>query len=130
MPRPSKNRPIAVTRSTTRSARDHAWRLVRASRGSPGLDGISFDSIENAMGVEMLLRELARDLHYGLYKVSGVAGWRSAHALSRRTSESRVRENRMQGLMKEGKREPALCSTLFVPHRGAFPTRPALEPVL
>ena len=60
----------------------HAWRLVRTNRGSPGVDGISFDSIEDAMAVEMLLREQARNLRTGLYKVSGVAGWRSAHALA------------------------------------------------
>ena len=50
----------------------HAWRLVKANRGSPGIDGISFDAIERNEGVDTLLREL--------YKVSGTAGWRSAHA--------------------------------------------------
>lgn len=45
-----------------------------------------------------------RDLYekYGLYKVPATAGWKRAHALRRRTSESRVRENRMHGLMREG----------------------------
>ena len=38
---------------------------------------------------------------YGLYKVSGKAGWKTVHALVRRTSESRVRENRTHGLMRE-----------------------------
>ncbi len=37
---------------------------------------------------------------YGLYKVPVGPGWRSAHALALRTSESRVRENCMQGLMR------------------------------
>ena len=37
----------------------HAWRLVRANRGSPGIDGISFEAIESGKGVETLLRELA-----------------------------------------------------------------------
>ena len=37
----------------------HAWRLVRANRGSSGVDGISFEAIENGIGVETLLRELA-----------------------------------------------------------------------
>ena len=60
----------------------HAWRLGRAKRGSPGVDGISFDTIEDAFGVETFLRELARDLRTGLHKVSGAAGWRSAHVLS------------------------------------------------
>jgi RNA-directed DNA polymerase len=50
----------------------HAWRLVRANRGSPGIDGISFEAIERGIGVKTLLREL--------YKVPAVAGWRSAHA--------------------------------------------------
>jgi hypothetical protein len=39
-----------------------AWRLVRANRGSPGVDGISFEAIENGIGVQTFLRELARDL--------------------------------------------------------------------
>jgi len=39
----------------------HAWRLVRANRGSPGVDGIGFAAIEHGIGV---------------------AGWRSAHALA------------------------------------------------
>jgi hypothetical protein len=53
-----------------------------------------------------LLRFPHRDLYerYGLYKVSTGAGWRSAHALACRTSESRVRENRMHGLMREDRR--------------------------
>jgi len=45
-----------------------------------------------------------RDLcgRYGLFKVPATAGWTKAHALRGRTSESRVRENRMHGLMREG----------------------------
>ena len=39
----------------------HAWRLVRANRGSPGVDGISFEAIESGIGVETFLRELAQD---------------------------------------------------------------------
>jgi len=39
---------------------------------------------------------------YGLYKVPATAGWTTAHAVRWRTSESRVRENRMHGLMREG----------------------------
>jgi RNA-directed DNA polymerase len=41
---------------------------------------------------------------YGLYKVSTRAGWRSAHALAGRTSESRVLENCVHGLMRDDRR--------------------------
>jgi RNA-directed DNA polymerase len=41
---------------------NHAYRLVRANRGSPGVDGISFEAIEDGIGVETFLRDLARDL--------------------------------------------------------------------
>ena len=51
---------------------------------------------------------------YGLYKVPTVAGWKSAHALMCRTSESRVRENRMHGLMREGRCKPVLYSTTYM----------------
>ena len=36
----------------------HAWHLVRANRGSPGVDGISFEAIERGIGIETFLREL------------------------------------------------------------------------
>lgn len=50
----------------------HAWRLVRANRGSPGVDGISFEAIEGGMGVETLLRELARELQAKTYRAQAV----------------------------------------------------------
>ena len=47
---------------------NHAWRLVRANRGRPGSDGISFEAIESGIGVDTLLRELARDLKAKTYR--------------------------------------------------------------
>ena len=51
---------------------NHAWRLVRANRGSPGVDGISFEAIENGIGVETFLRDLARDLKDKTYRAQPV----------------------------------------------------------
>ncbi|MEK7762785.1 MAG: group II intron reverse transcriptase/maturase [Nitrospirota bacterium] len=46
----------------------HAWRLVKANRGSPGVAGISFEVIEHGIGVDTLLRDLARDLQDKTYR--------------------------------------------------------------
>ena len=51
---------------------NHAWRLVRANRGSPGCDGISFEAIESGIGVDTFLRELARDLQAKTYRAQPV----------------------------------------------------------
>jgi RNA-directed DNA polymerase len=40
----------------------HAYRLVRANKGSPGVDGISFEVIEQTTGIDAFLSELAQDL--------------------------------------------------------------------
>ncbi len=50
----------------------HAWRLVRANRGSPGIDGMSFQAIESGKGIETFLRELARDLKDKTYRAQPV----------------------------------------------------------
>jgi RNA-directed DNA polymerase len=34
-----------------------AWRLVKANKGSPGIDGIDFAAIENGDGVDCTLSE-------------------------------------------------------------------------
>lgn len=50
----------------------HAWRLVRANRGSPGIDGIDFEAIERGEGVASFLRDLARDLKERTYRAQPV----------------------------------------------------------
>ncbi len=50
----------------------HAWRLVRATRGSPGVDGISFEALESGIGVDTVLRELARHLQAKTYRAQPV----------------------------------------------------------
>lgn len=50
----------------------HAWRLVRANQGSPGIDGISFAAIEDGIGVDAFLRDLACDLQDKTYRAQPV----------------------------------------------------------
>ena len=45
-----------------------AFRLVRANKGSPGVDGMNFEDIEQKIGVEKFLLELAQDLKEKIYK--------------------------------------------------------------
>ena len=57
---------------------NHALRLVRANRGSPGIDGVDFEAIESGEGVERFLRDLARDLRDKTYRAqTGATGYDS-----------------------------------------------------
>lgn len=50
----------------------HAWRLVKANKGSPGVDGVSFEAIENGIGVDRYLLELGRELQNKTYRANPV----------------------------------------------------------
>ncbi|XCN71420.1 MAG: group II intron reverse transcriptase/maturase [Candidatus Electrothrix aestuarii] len=50
----------------------HAWKLVRANGGSPGVDGVSFKAIEGGVGVGTFLLELAHDLKERKYQAQPV----------------------------------------------------------
>ncbi len=50
----------------------HAYRLVRANKGSPGVDGINFEDIEQKIGIDTFLSELAQDLKDKTYHPSPV----------------------------------------------------------
>jgi RNA-directed DNA polymerase len=50
----------------------HAWRLVKAHKGSPGVDGMSFEAIERGEGRATFLRELAQDLKDKTYRAHPV----------------------------------------------------------
>jgi RNA-directed DNA polymerase len=49
-----------------------AYRLVRANKGSPGVDGTNFEDIEQKIGIEKFLSELAQDLKNKTYHPSPV----------------------------------------------------------
>lgn len=46
----------------------HAYELVRANKGAPGIDGVSFESIEVEEGKDQLLRKLEEDLREKRYR--------------------------------------------------------------
>lgn len=50
----------------------HAYRLIRANKGSPGIDGIDFEAIEQTTGIDPFLSELAQDLKDKTYQPSPV----------------------------------------------------------
>ena len=45
-----------------------AYRLVRANKGSPGVDGMNFEDIEQRIGIDTFLSELAQDLRNKTYQ--------------------------------------------------------------
>lgn len=49
-----------------------AYRLVRANKGSPGVDGMNFEDIEQKIGIDKFLLELANDLKDKTYHPSPV----------------------------------------------------------
>jgi RNA-directed DNA polymerase len=49
-----------------------AYRLVRANKGSPGVDGMNFEDIEQKTGIDKFLSELAQDLKDKTYHPSPV----------------------------------------------------------
>lgn len=51
---------------------NHAWALVKANKGSPGIDGLSFEAIENGIGVDRYLEDLSRELQAKTYRANPV----------------------------------------------------------
>ena len=51
---------------------EHAYRLVKANKGNPGIDGVSFDDIEKKEGLDKFLLELGKELQEWKYKASPV----------------------------------------------------------
>ena len=49
-----------------------AYRLVRANKGTPGIDGMNFEDIEQKTGIDTFLSELAQDLKDKTYHPSPV----------------------------------------------------------
>ena len=46
----------------------HAYRLERANRGAPGIDGETFKAIEEGEGIERWLRRLQEELRHKTYR--------------------------------------------------------------
>ena len=72
----------------------HAYQLVRANKGAPGVDGATFESLEEREGgVNRYLEEVAEELrgksvqaHAGATGVYSESGWRAAAAAGSRRS--------------------------------------------
>jgi len=50
----------------------HAWNLVRSNGGSPGIDGVSFEAIEQGEGIEGFLKGIAEELREKSYRAQAV----------------------------------------------------------
>lgn len=46
----------------------HAYNLVRSNKGAPGIDGVSFETIEAGEGVELLLERLTEEVKNRTYR--------------------------------------------------------------
>jgi RNA-directed DNA polymerase len=46
----------------------HAYNLVRSNKGAPGIDGVSFETIEAGEGVELFLEQLAEEVKNRTYR--------------------------------------------------------------
>jgi len=51
---------------------DHAYHLVRSNKGAPGIDGVSFASIEAGSGKEQFLQKLQDELESKSYRTQAV----------------------------------------------------------
>ena len=51
---------------------EHAYRLVRANGGAPGIDGVTFQSIESGGGEAQLLSKLQQELKEKTYRAQAV----------------------------------------------------------
>ena len=50
----------------------HAYKLVKINKGSPGIDGVTFERIEEIEGVERYLKSISEELIAGKYKPMAV----------------------------------------------------------
>src|SRR4030042_1902101 len=62
----------------------HAYRLVKANKGAPGVDGVTFESIEKREGgVERYLEQIAEELRGKVYQPMPVGSGRSEMPIRR-----------------------------------------------
>lgn len=61
-----------MTRYTGLTSLSHAYNLVRANKGSSGIDGITFEAIEEKEGVDAFLADLKEALKNKTYQASPV----------------------------------------------------------